>query len=611
MQILVADDDVVSRHLVSGLLQGAGHTVISARNGDEALAVLEANDPPKIAILDWMMPEIDGIEVCRRVRAIPERHYTYMIALTAKHEDRDLVYALESGFDDFLSKPVHPRELKARLVVGRRIVELQEKLLLSCNVMKFHAAHDGLTGLWNRAGIVELLEAHVARSIRDNAPLAAMLVDIDHFKAVNDTYGHLAGDQVLKRVAQTMAFSVRGGDLLGRYGGEEFLILAPGCAPDTALPLAERLRTAMAHTPVVTSGISIAVTVSVGVAVGQGSSFNSFELLHEADAALYGAKQNGRNRVQVAAKFAKGTGRHAGIIGGTSEDESGAGPAPAGPQSPLQEGQVLWSAVQLQPFSAVAARALQLANRSDSPLGELAELISSDAAFSSEILTIVNSALYNFGKPTTSIERAIFLLGLERVKGLAVTVGVRTYLRSSVNNPTLGACWRHSLACALIAEEAATGYRLDSGTAYTGGIMHDIGRMALAVLHSERYVRLLAEASGSIEEVLQAERRLFGVDHCEAGCHLIREWNLPAEFVEITAGHHDPAPANSSAMVALIRWSCNMAGTLGFSATPLVARPEYELLVGALPEQARSHFGEHAKDLAAKIEAKVNALAFC
>jgi diguanylate cyclase (GGDEF)-like protein len=300
VKILVADDDPISRHAISGFLRKWGHAVVPAVDGSEALTILQADDAPSMAILDWVMPGMDGIEVCKRVRAIPDRHYIYLISFTSRNEKQDLLEALEAGFDDFLAKPVDVRELNARLMVGRRIIELQEKLLLACQMMEFKASHDPLTAVWNRAGIMELLRAQLAKAERNNTNLALLMVDVDHFKAVNDTYGHPVGDQVLKYLAEAMTSSIRAYDWLGRHGGEEFLIIAPDCSPEGALALAERLRAHIAAKPVIADGHAITVTVSIGLVTTEQTHLTNPEaLLGAADVALYLAKRNGRNRVET------------------------------------------------------------------------------------------------------------------------------------------------------------------------------------------------------------------------------------------------------------------------------------------------------------------------
>jgi diguanylate cyclase (GGDEF)-like protein/putative nucleotidyltransferase with HDIG domain len=583
--------------------------VVLAAKESEALGILQTSEAPSVAILDWMLPGMDGSDICKQIRAIPNGHYTYLIALSPPNEKQGLVEAHEAGFDDFLSKPVEMRELNACLMAGRRIIEVQEKLLLTCEAMKFEASHDALTGVWNRAGILELLHAQVARSQRSGASLALLVIDVDHFKTVNDTYGHLAGDQVLKHIVRLMTSSIRGYDWLGRYGGDEFLIMAPECSAEDAYSVAERLRKAVAGKSVVVDGRQISVTVSIGVATSQEVGAELSALLDAADAAAYIAKNKGRNRVEA----------HRGSTGDKRRDNrsvdlletvpaNGLSRIPVAMTKPQR--QVSWAGVQLPPFPTVAARALQLVSK-DSPLRQLADLISTDPAFSSEVLTLINSPLYSLRNPINSIQQAIALLGLERVRGLIVTVGIRAYLGSSLKNPALQGCWRHSLACAIIAEELAEFSRMDRGIAYTGGMMHDIGRVALAVTQPQQYAQFLDEAQDNSRTALRREREWFEADHCEAGRRLVHEWNLPDEFVDITSRHHVQEDSGAFDMLSLIRCACAMADSIGFAAVRLSTLRDYQELVSELPERARSYFAMDPKELGSRIDGKINSIAQC
>ena len=595
MQILLADDDLVARRMSSGLLKKSGHEVVLAGSGSEALAVLQEGSAPCVAILDWAMLGVNVGEVCKHIRAASERQYVYLVALTSEKEE-DILQAFDAGFDDFVTKPISPAELSGRLLVARRMVELQQQLVLSSETLKVRSSHDVLTGLWNRAAILDLLGSEVNRAQRDNSSLTILMVDVDRFKRINETYGHPVGDRVLKHVAQNLTFSVRAGDWIGRYGGEEFLVIAPGCAPTGSLALAERVRRLVAVRPITIDGLQISITISVGVANSRDHGLDTLQLLKIADSAVYTAKRKGRNRVEVHEKLVDAS--------GDSSAEGAAGSA----NNTNGERRISWAAVQLPPFPPVAAKALQLADQGDSPFSQLAALIASDPAFSSEVLSIVNSALLGLSSPVNSIAQALSLLGLERVRGLAVTVGLRNFLGSSMQHPVLRACWRHSLACAVIAEELAPSISLDVGAAYTGGVMHDIGRVALAVIHPQEYGKFLEEARSTPEELLLLEQKSFGVDHCEAGRRLIYEWGLPTEFVEIASQHHSRQENKRFDLPALIRWSCEAADVAGFTSVQHVSTRKYEQLLSELPERARSHFYLEPKELASKIEAKISSM---
>ena len=302
MKVLIADDDPVSRRLLELALTHAGYEVTIAANGMEALRELQAKDCPRLAILDWMMPEVDGVEVCRAVRKRVGESYVYIILLTAKTHPAEIIEGLEAGADDYIIKPFDIHELKARLRAGRRILELQEQLVSVGEKLRVQATHDSLTGLLNRMAVLETLDKELARSFRQKSPVAVTMADIDHFKSVNDTGGHLMGDAVLREVAARVQKSVRVYDAVGRYGGEEFLIVSPGCNLEEAAKQAERIRADIAAQPLCVPDHPIAATMSFGIAVGAADILQPNDLLRLADEALYTAKKTGRNRVEVNAR---------------------------------------------------------------------------------------------------------------------------------------------------------------------------------------------------------------------------------------------------------------------------------------------------------------------
>jgi putative nucleotidyltransferase with HDIG domain len=248
-------------------------------------------------------------------------------------------------------------------------------------------------------------------------------------------------------------------------------------------------------------------------------------------------------------------------------------------------------------------------SKDDSSLRQVSALISTDQAFSSEILTIANSPLYPNRRPVTSIVQGIATLGLERIKGLAVTVGVRVYLGGALKNPSLRAIWRHSLACALLAEECADQSLMDKGTAYTAGIMHDIGRVALAVIQPKQYASFLQSVQGSHLEAIQRERELFEVDHCEAGGYLAADWKLPSLFLDVISSHHGAnAAAGAFDLLTVIRLSCRMADTIGFSAAPSAKCCSYKEITNALSERVRSRLPAEPEELTLRIATKINSI---
>lgn len=298
MKILIADDDPMSLLYLQDVLEDIGFEVIAVPDGQRAHDVLFGVDPPMLAILDWMMPGIDGIDLCRAIRRSDNDSYTYLIVLTSRSETEFTVEAMNAGADDFISKPFHPAELEARVRAGKRICELEQQLRLK-------ATYDALTGIYNRGAIIDILDRAVVRHQRHNEELALAFADLDHFKRVNDVYGHAAGDAVLREVALRMGQVLRPYDFLGRYGGEEMVVVLPGCDTACALEIAERIRKNVCATPIPSDFGAIPVTVSIGVAVlkkGAATAYN--ELIQVADRALYVAKNEGRNRVALGGPFA-------------------------------------------------------------------------------------------------------------------------------------------------------------------------------------------------------------------------------------------------------------------------------------------------------------------
>jgi two-component system cell cycle response regulator len=302
MRILAAEDNPIFQSVLRSMLTKWGYDAIVVHNGIEAWQVLQSPDAPRLAILDWMMPGMDGVEVCRRVRADLREPYVYILLLTARTEAQDLVEGMEAGADDYLTKPFNAHELRVRLRAGRRIIDLQEQLMLTREALRVQANHDGLTGLLNRMAILDSLRSELARAERESQPLATLMVDLDHFKDVNDTYGHMAGDAVLREASNRMKTTVRCYDSVGRYGGEEFLIVLPGCEAADARAQAERIREAVGARPfLIFNGKPLMVTCSIGVSCRRNPvPADTDSLIRDADMALYHAKDAGRNHVTAA-----------------------------------------------------------------------------------------------------------------------------------------------------------------------------------------------------------------------------------------------------------------------------------------------------------------------
>jgi diguanylate cyclase (GGDEF)-like protein len=298
MKILVAEDDSVTRHLLKISLERWQYEVVLATDGTQAMEILFGKDAPKLAILDWVMPGIDGVDICRQLRERGGGSYIYTLLLTSKGAKQDLLVGLEAGVDDYLVKPFDLLELQARLRSGQRIITLQEQLIAAREAMREQATRDGLTGVWNRGAALDILGREFSRSRREHNPLVVLMSDLDHFKQINDTWGHQAGDVVLREVAIRLQSAVRPYNAVGRYGGEEFVVIVPGCDAASALDLAERLRECISASPIASATGPIPVTMSLGLAsLAEDPSPES--LILRADEALYRAKRAGRNRCEV------------------------------------------------------------------------------------------------------------------------------------------------------------------------------------------------------------------------------------------------------------------------------------------------------------------------
>lgn len=301
MKILVAEDDPSARRILEVFLTRLGHDLVVVDDGAEALVALQQPEMPRLVILDWMMPEMDGLEVCRTIRSRGIEPYVYVMLVTTKAQRQDIVQGFEAGADDYIVKPFDLMELQGRLGAGIRIIHLHDQLTAAREELRFQAMHDSLTGMANRAAILQTLAAEVARSQRLDTPLGIAMADVDLFKQVNDTHGHLVGDEILKEVAHRLRGALRVYDSVGRFGGEEFLVVMPGCDSAVMQQQAERLRASIAGAPFQTAAGDLDLTLSLGIATCKGTpSLDATSLLGTADAALYRAKMQGRNRVEPA-----------------------------------------------------------------------------------------------------------------------------------------------------------------------------------------------------------------------------------------------------------------------------------------------------------------------
>jgi len=299
MKLLIADDDVTSRSILTAVLTKRGFDTVVVEDGAAAWGVLQRADAPRLILLDWNMPGMEGVEICRRLRDNNVPDPPYVILLTARGNKSDIVSGLEAGANDYVAKPYDNEELLARIRVGQRMLEMQSNLMEARDALAHQATHDFLTGVFNRRAVLERLGQEISRAKRVNGSLSVGMFDIDHFKNINDAHGHQAGDEALIAFTRRIQSGLREYDCVGRYGGEEFLVIAPGTIGKDDESLYERLRAKIAEAEITTNAGAISLTVSVGVAPGTGLS-SVDALLATADAALYQAKAGGRNRVVYA-----------------------------------------------------------------------------------------------------------------------------------------------------------------------------------------------------------------------------------------------------------------------------------------------------------------------
>lgn len=297
--VLLAEDDPMFRHIIHKQLEGWGYRTVTACDGNEAWEFLQQeNRTFDLIILDWLMPGIKGIDLSTRIRCRGANCYQYILLVSSKQEKRDIVEGLNAGADDYLTKPFDIQELGARLRTGLRIISLQKELLRAQEELRFRASHDSLTGLWNGGAALELLSKELERADRRHESTGLLMIDVDHFKKVNDTYGHLIGDQVLREMASRISAAVRSYDYVGRYGGEEFIAVISNCSTANLQTVAKRTLDSVGSSPFIVSSTTFYVTVSIR-AVESKNGMSREAVLESADAALYEAKRNGRNQIVI------------------------------------------------------------------------------------------------------------------------------------------------------------------------------------------------------------------------------------------------------------------------------------------------------------------------
>jgi len=267
-----------------------------------------------------------------------------------------------------------------------------------------------------------------------------------------------------------------------------------------------------------------------------------------------------------------------------------------------------WALINLPPFPIVAARVMELLSHDTTGLKELADVIRADVAFSSEILTLANCALFATRTEITTILQAAAVLGLNRVKGIAMTIGLRSYLTDSLKIPALLACWRHSLACAIICEDLASACRMERDAAYLAGLLHDIGRLSLSVVEPVAYAELIHDADVDPAELLSRERELFGLDHCEAGKWLAQQWKIPAQFAEVAERHHQAVQPGKIDILAIVQLGCQLADAVGFAVLRHARPAGFERILDKLPQTALQRFDTDREHLALKVATKINSI---
>lgn len=291
MKVLIAEDDRTTQVMLESLLRKWGYDTVVVSDGNHAWRILSEEGAPSLAVIDWLMPGMEGTDICRKVRErnFKQGIYQYIILLTVQGDQEDIVKGLEAGADDYVIKPFDSQELQMRLSVGKRILDLQAKLA-------FSASHDHLTRLLNRHALFDRLSGEIARADREDGPLVLALLDLDHFKVVNDTYGHIAGDDVLRAIAKEIPRYLRPYDVVGRYGGEEFVVILPGVSLDEGFVIMDRVREGISAKAIKTKEGTITVTISAGMAQ-YAPPMTMDDLISQADRALYRAKDGGRNLI--------------------------------------------------------------------------------------------------------------------------------------------------------------------------------------------------------------------------------------------------------------------------------------------------------------------------
>ncbi len=300
-RVLLTDDEPVQRMLIGRMLSRAGYEVVMAEDGQQAVQMMQQGNF-QLLLTDWEMPNLDGIGLCRALRSMNLPYYTYTILLTSRDAVEHVVMGLQAGADDYLTKPIMEPELLARLNTGKRLVEMERSLRQANEENRRLSIIDALTGVYNRRYLMEQLAKELERSARYHHPLSLILCDVDHFKRINDNYGHQCGDETLVQFSQVLRGCLRETDWVARYGGEEFVMVLPETTLNAAAQVAERCRAILAKEPLKMSNQILPITASFGVSgwqEGVPAGSEASKLIALADGGVYASKEGGRNRVTV------------------------------------------------------------------------------------------------------------------------------------------------------------------------------------------------------------------------------------------------------------------------------------------------------------------------
>ncbi len=302
MKVLIAEDELISCRALEKSVAGWGYETVIAKNGKEAWEALR-KDEIRIAVVDWMMPGMDGIELCQKIRHDYQQKkskYTYIILLTGKDQQGDVITGLSAGADDYITKPFSFVELKVRIQNGERIIKVEDDQIEL-------ASYDSLTKVWNRKKILDFFKEELSRGRRENQATGVIIADIDWFKNVNDSHGHFTGDEVLIEVVSRLKKCIRGYDKLGRYGGDELILVLPNCGLTHVKDVAERLRLSVCEKKISTKKGLLNVTISLGgISSDVSSEASTDELIQASDKALYSAKKKGRNKAVIVERLEAG-----------------------------------------------------------------------------------------------------------------------------------------------------------------------------------------------------------------------------------------------------------------------------------------------------------------